>query len=52
MFVYLFHTLRQRLLRPGSASASRSLCAGCFGELHVSVLSVCIAGLRKLACRQ
>lgn len=45
MLVYLFHTLHQRLVRPGYASALRSLCAGFFAHLHVSVLSVCVSAL-------
>jgi hypothetical protein len=45
MLVYLFHTFQQRLLRPGYVSALRSLCAGCFAHLHVSVLSVCVSAL-------
>jgi hypothetical protein len=40
MLVYLFDTLQQRPLRPAYASALRSLCAGYFAQLSVSVLSV------------
>ena len=45
MFVYLFHTIEQRLLRPGYVSALRSRFVGCFAHLHVSVLSICVSAL-------
>ncbi len=45
MLVYLFHQLRQRLLRSGHVSALRSRCADSFAYLHVSLLSVCMSAL-------